>query len=511
MVGAFGEVQVMDWGLAKALGAAGVAPAAVAEASTLYTTRGPGSPEQTAPGTVLGTPAYMSPEQARGQVDHLDARADVFALGATLCVVLTGRPPYAGSDARPVRERAAEGDTAEALARLDGCGADAELIRLARACLAFRPSDRPRDAAAVAAAVAAYRAGVEQRLRQAEVARAAAEVKAREERKRRRVLLGLAAAVLLLVLTGGGAACLWQQQRAAAAARRRQADGETALVLDRGRALLASGLQTRDLDRLAEAKAEAEDGGAAGRGAGRHRGRAGRHRAAAAGGEEGGQGMSDKKLPGLKELVGKALSAAEQEMMLTLPGFLMTAFAGKVYERDTDPRTGKPFASLYRWLWVMPPPGIGLCNHPYLGAEEIIHIMRRIHDGRPADDRADIAALIDDLVKGHGEKKRPGRKKKESENCGSTPAINGTVRHASKSPSSLAARMAESADPRIRAAWQGHLAGEYRSVTAAALACGMIEDANAPLARLKQNWRKASAAERRAFRDFIGEGPDETP
>jgi hypothetical protein len=48
MVGAFGEVQVMDWGLAKALGATDEAPAELAEVSTLYTTRGPGALEQTA-------------------------------------------------------------------------------------------------------------------------------------------------------------------------------------------------------------------------------------------------------------------------------------------------------------------------------------------------------------------------------------------------------------------------------------------------------------------------------
>jgi hypothetical protein len=71
--------------------------------------------------------------------------------------------------------------------------------------------------------------------------------------------------------------------------------------------------------------------------------------------------------------------------------------------------------------------------------------------------------------------------------------------------------MAESADPKVRAAWDDYLAGKYRSVTAAAVACGMIDDANAPLARLKQNWRKASKAERRAFREFIRDEPDETP
>jgi tetratricopeptide (TPR) repeat protein/tRNA A-37 threonylcarbamoyl transferase component Bud32 len=259
MVGAFGEVQVMDWGLAKILRQPSDATATVAAAaSTLYTMRQSGSPEQTAPGSVLGTPAFMPPEQARGQTSHLDERADVFALGAILCVLLTGRPPYRGGEAAAVLLEAAEGDVADARARLERSGADEELVRLTLACLSFQPSARPRDAAAVAQAVAAYRAGVEARLRQAELARAQAEVRAAEERKRRRVLLGLATAVLLLVLTGGAAAWLLQQQHAAAEARRRQADAETALVLARGRTLLADGRQAADLEKLAEARAEAD-------------------------------------------------------------------------------------------------------------------------------------------------------------------------------------------------------------------------------------------------------------
>jgi serine/threonine-protein kinase len=215
MVGAFGEVQVMDWGLAKVLGREGEAPAepTPSEPSTLYTTRAPGSPEQTAPGSVLGTPAFMPPEQARGQVDHLDERADVFALGAMLCVILTGQPPYAGEEGRPVRQRAEQGDLAAARSRLAGCGADGELVQLTLACLAFQPSERPRDAAAVAQAIATYRAGVEQRLRQAEIARAQAEVQTREERKRRRVLLALAAAVVLFVTVAAAGLLWWQQDR----------------------------------------------------------------------------------------------------------------------------------------------------------------------------------------------------------------------------------------------------------------------------------------------------------
>src|SRR5207248_1217174 len=82
--------------------------------------------------------------------------------------------------------RSAHGDLTEAFARLDGCGMDTELARLAKACLAAEPDARPRNGSEVAAQVAAYRAGVAERLRTAELERAAAEVRAVEERRRRR-------------------------------------------------------------------------------------------------------------------------------------------------------------------------------------------------------------------------------------------------------------------------------------------------------------------------------------
>jgi serine/threonine protein kinase len=84
MIGAFGEVLIMDWGLARITGDSHDPdmPGA-AGAGTLLS-----SPEPTGHGTVLGTPGYMAPEQERGEVALIDARADVFALGAILDFML---------------------------------------------------------------------------------------------------------------------------------------------------------------------------------------------------------------------------------------------------------------------------------------------------------------------------------------------------------------------------------------------------------------------------------------
>src|SRR5439155_154859 len=173
MVGAFGEVQVMDWGLAKVLAEGGVADEERAsrqhqdEGTQIRTARSAGtagSPgTDTEAGSLLGTPAYMPPEQANGDVAHLDRRADVFGLGALLCEILTGKPPYVGRSSEEVRRKASNGALADATARLDGCGADPELIALTKACLAAEALDRPKDAQEVAAGLSAYLNGVQER------------------------------------------------------------------------------------------------------------------------------------------------------------------------------------------------------------------------------------------------------------------------------------------------------------------------------------------------------------
>jgi serine/threonine-protein kinase len=230
MVGAFGEVQVMDWGLAKVLAGASPEEGEAVEVSAIESRRSGEEGGWSQPGSVLGTPAFIAPEQARGTLELIDERSDVFGLGALLCVILTGQPPYRAPD---VRRQARHANLADAFARLEGSGADGELVRLAKACLAAQKQDRPRDAGEVARAVAAYLGGVQERLRRAELERAQAQVKAAEERKRRRLALGLAAAVLvaLVLVTAGG---VYRQQQRQRAREQAQAGLEQAAELRQG-------------------------------------------------------------------------------------------------------------------------------------------------------------------------------------------------------------------------------------------------------------------------------------
>ena len=224
MVGAFGEVQVMDWGVAKALGdnTPATAEARAAEETRAWTefrpTPDPGSYTQA--GSLIGTPAFIAPEQALGEIDNVNERSDVFGLGALLAMILTGEPPYVGESFESVRVQAVRGKLEDCFARLDASGAEPELVALCKKCLAFEPADRPADAGAVAQAVAGLRAAADERARQAELERvrvegeqATAAARSAERRKRGRLVIG-AAAVLALAAIGGLAAVLAVQRRA---------------------------------------------------------------------------------------------------------------------------------------------------------------------------------------------------------------------------------------------------------------------------------------------------------
>ena len=224
MVGAFGEVQVMDWGLAKVLNDRGMSDEKDSDnqqqgADAIQTRRLDGGDRaelhgsQTQMGSIMGTPAYMPPEQALGKINQLDERTDVFGLGAILCQILTGKPPYIGENATAVFQLARHGKLEECHARLSTSGADVELITLSRNCLEVDAEDRPRDAAVLTDRVTSYLESVETKLRATEMERAAQAARVEEERKRQRVTLALATSVLLLItLAGGGFLWLQQQQ-----------------------------------------------------------------------------------------------------------------------------------------------------------------------------------------------------------------------------------------------------------------------------------------------------------
>ena len=226
MVGSFGEVQVMDWGLAKVLDRGGtddeLAESDGEGPETIVATARSGSgADPTRYGSAIGTPGYMAPEQARGEVAAVDERADVFALGSILCEILTGRPAFTGLGTAELLDKAARGDLADAHSRLEASAADAELASLSRECLAPEPRGRPRDASAVARRVRAYLTGLQERLHAAELARAADGARAEEarhtveaERHARRLTAALAGLIVGLVALGGSGYGWFQHARA---------------------------------------------------------------------------------------------------------------------------------------------------------------------------------------------------------------------------------------------------------------------------------------------------------
>lgn len=140
MVGEFGQVYLMDWGIAR------LVHAEVAPGSQQDFTKAGGSIRPSATdNSVIGTPCYMSPEQARGDRGTLDARSDVFLLGALLYEVLTRRPPYSTKDRNETLALAAAGAFPPPLKVAGTMGTMAiapELDRIVMRAMAKKPENR---------------------------------------------------------------------------------------------------------------------------------------------------------------------------------------------------------------------------------------------------------------------------------------------------------------------------------------------------------------------------------
>ncbi len=109
MLGRYGETLVVDWGLAKVIGKGDLAPAQ-GEGEPVFDYEASGAVGETQQGTAIGTPSYMSPEQASGLIDELGPASDVYSLGATLYELLTGQLAFPGEKMTEILDRVRKGD-----------------------------------------------------------------------------------------------------------------------------------------------------------------------------------------------------------------------------------------------------------------------------------------------------------------------------------------------------------------------------------------------------------------
>ncbi len=196
MVGEFGETVVIDWGLAKAKGKKDIHEEELSRTFEMISKGHAADAVNTAYGYALGTPAYMPPEQAKGQLDQIDERSDVYSLGAILYELLTGRLPFKGDsladtlkkviteEPRPIREFTPD--------------APPELAAIAMRALRKDPKDRYESAKDLAQEVQRFQSGALVRAYKYTLTDRAARFI-----RRHRTLVGtVAAAALLLVAFG---------------------------------------------------------------------------------------------------------------------------------------------------------------------------------------------------------------------------------------------------------------------------------------------------------------------
>ncbi|MCY2966994.1 MAG: serine/threonine-protein kinase [Planctomycetota bacterium] len=210
MIGPYGEVQVMDWGLAKILAPGRGTfeecrdhPASpgtdVGNTDSELSDRHAGhlgSTGDTAAGDVMGTPAYMPPEQWIGDAHLVTERADVFSLGAILCEIITGTPPF---DRDHVTENGRREDLCAARQRIGESDIGNILRALCLACLDPVPHLRPKDAGELLQAVAQHRTSRQEDMRKMAIETQQLRVASQERRKRTRLLAVFAISLLALI------------------------------------------------------------------------------------------------------------------------------------------------------------------------------------------------------------------------------------------------------------------------------------------------------------------------
>ena len=224
MVGAFGETYVLDWGLARVVGAPDAPDVRLRQAGG---EDGDDSPLRTMDGDVVGTPAYMAPEQARGEIDQVAERADVYAIGAMIYHLLSGGMPYASSSAarqtsREVLASVREGPpTPIHTLRRDIAP---ELAAICEKAMHRLPGERYPSVAGLAEDLRAY---LELRVVKAYETGAIAEL--RKWVRRNRALSAMAAVAVLALAAGLGFSL---QQKALADTQARHADENFKLARD---------------------------------------------------------------------------------------------------------------------------------------------------------------------------------------------------------------------------------------------------------------------------------------